>query len=108
MNQEEKKEMLKMNKGIFHFLAKNNLNIGEKRRMLHMYGKFKGLERPKKTNKRNAWYVEVSNLAQENFTEFKKVFNKHKPRIKKQSYDDWWDECNTDGTFAYNGVTEDF
>ena len=23
-------------------------------------------------------------------------------------YDDWWQECNLDGSFAYNGVTDDF
>lgn len=23
-------------------------------------------------------------------------------------YSTWWNECNTDGTFAYNGVTDDF
>jgi hypothetical protein len=25
-----------------------------------------------------------------------------------QSYDKWWGECNMDGSFAYNGVTDDF
>lgn len=25
-----------------------------------------------------------------------------------QSYDDYWNECNLDGSFAYNGCTEDF
>ena len=24
------------------------------------------------------------------------------------SYDEWWSECNLDGSFAYNGVTDDF
>lgn len=27
---------------------------------------------------------------------------------KKQSYDEWWQEKNMDGSFAYNGVTDDF
>lgn len=27
---------------------------------------------------------------------------------KGGGYSEWWNECNTDGTFAYNGVTDDF
>ena len=28
--------------------------------------------------------------------------------VSHKSYDDWWQECNMDGSFAYNGVTDDF
>lgn len=31
-----------------------------------------------------------------------------KYETQSQSYDDWWGECNMDGSFAYNGCTEDF
>jgi hypothetical protein len=27
---------------------------------------------------------------------------------KRQTYDEWWQERNMDGSFAYNGVTDDF
>lgn len=31
-----------------------------------------------------------------------------KQRRKRDSYDEWWQERNLDGSFAYNGVTDDF
>lgn len=42
--------------------------------------------------------------------------NKMNPKYKKRkkvhftrkSYDEWWNEKNLDGSFAYNGVTDDF
>ena len=34
--------------------------------------------------------------------------SKKKLKNKKQSYDEWWQEKNMDGSFAYNGVTDDF
>jgi len=107
---QNKDDLPKIDKGVFTFLAKHNLNISEKRRILYLFGKSKGLERPKKTSSRHQWYADVSLIAQEDFKEFKKSFNKNKPTLKRnrQSYDDWWDECNTDGTFAYSGVTDDF
>jgi hypothetical protein len=38
-----------------------------------------------------------------------KPFKKGTPqKNKKQSYDEWWQEKNMDGSFAYNGVTDDF
>lgn len=33
---------------------------------------------------------------------------KIKKRPKSRYYDDWWQESNLDGSFAYNGVTDDF
>jgi hypothetical protein len=27
---------------------------------------------------------------------------------KKETYDEWWNRKNLDGSFAYNGVTKDF
>jgi hypothetical protein len=34
-----------------------------------------------------------------------KGYQGNRPR---QSYDEWWQESNLDGSFAYNGVTDDF
>jgi len=37
------------------------------------------------------------------------VTHKGKGGIQKQQpYDEWWQESNLDGSFAYNGVTDDF
>jgi hypothetical protein len=50
-------------------------------------------------------------LGAKDFVEFKKLYNKNKKQLSydyRQTYDEWWDECNTDGSFAYNNVTDDF
>jgi|GEM_PF-6499422 len=52
----------------------------------------------------------------ENFPKFLEIvtektgvkFSKRPNRKRKYSYQEWWDQCNTDGTFAYSGVTDDF
>jgi hypothetical protein len=31
-----------------------------------------------------------------------------KSKRKNYGYDEWWEESNLDGSFAYNGVTDDF
>lgn len=38
-----------------------------------------------------------------------KTFRKN-PNARRygDGYNEWWDECNLDGSFAYNGVTDDF
>jgi hypothetical protein len=37
-----------------------------------------------------------------------KTFGGKRPRNYEGGYDEWWQESNVDGAFAYNGVTEDF
>jgi hypothetical protein len=79
------------------------------RRLISLYALEIGMKRPKKGKEK--WYVEISNIASENFKEFKKSYNKNKDNKiahGPRTYDDWWNECNLDGTFAYNGCTEDF
>lgn len=38
---------------------------------------------------------------------FKVVYEKY-PERSSSSYDEWWEQNNLDGSFAYNGVTDDF
>lgn len=100
-------EKIKINKGIFNFLMKQGLNVPHMRHVLTLYAKTKDKTPPKKN--RGQWYADISEEAQGDFKSFKKVFNKHKDKIPvHQTYEDWWNECNLDGTFAYNGVTDDF
>lgn len=97
----------KINKGIFSFLNNQGLTVHEMRRIIALYGLSINIKRPKKA--RFEWYENISNLAQEDFVNFKKIYNKNKEIKKKiNSYEDYWQECNLDGSFAYNGITEDF
>lgn len=97
----------RINKGIFNFLAKQGYQLDQMRILLHMFGREIGKNRPKRG--RLEWYIEISNDAAADFPAFKKFFNKNKANlVKAQSYSDWWQEANMDGSFAYNGVTEDF
>jgi hypothetical protein len=100
-------ENQKLQKGIYSFLNKKGIAMSGMRYVLVQYALTRELKKPKK--KTLEWYATISNLAQQDFAAFKKVYNKCKGNVKHyQTYDDWWDECNTDGSFAYSGVTEDF
>lgn len=101
------KSVFKLNSGVFSFLNKQGLSIHEMRRIISLYALSIGIKRPKKA--RLEWYSKITELAQEDFSNFKKVFNKNKERKKKiNTYDDWFQECSFDGSFAYSGVTDDF
>lgn len=78
------------------------------RRILSLYAlEIHNVKRPKKA--RAEWYLVISELAQKDFSVFKKVYNKHKEFKKPiQTYNDWYDQCSMDGSFAYNGVANDF
>ena len=94
--------------GIYSFLYNRGCHISEMRRLLSVYALERGIKRPKKG--KDEWYVSISNLASEDFKDFKKSYNKNKNRniTPERTYDDWWSESNLDGTFAYNGCTDDF
>lgn len=103
----ERVEQPKINRGIYSFLTARNHDISEMNVILTLYAKTLGENRPKKN--RREWYAKISKLAQSNFKEFKAFYNKNKKSfVVSISYEDWWQECNMDGTFAYNGVTDDF
>lgn len=97
----------KLNSGVFSFLNKQGLSIREMRRIISLYALSIEIKRPKKA--RLEWYSKITDLAQKDFANFKKVYNKNK-EIKKQirTYDDYYQECSFDGSFAYNGVADDF
>lgn len=101
------KSVFKLNSGVFSFLNKQGLSIHEMRRIISLYALSIGIKRPKKA--RLEWYAKITDLAQEDFAKFKKVFNKNKV-IKKQvrTYDDSYQEFSFDGSFAYNGVADNF
>lgn len=100
-------EKIKINKGIFNFLMKQHLHISTMRHVLKEYALTKDKKPPKKN--RNQWYADISEEAQTDFKGFKKVFNKLKDTIPQHlTYDEWWNECNLDGTFAYNNSSDDF
>lgn len=99
----------KINKGIFVFLNKQNLTFSSMRKVLIAFATSKGIEIPQ--NRSNQWFSEISDQAQNNFKDFKQVFNSTPSlKYKNQSsdYNDWYDQCNSDGSFAYNGVADDF
>ena len=101
------KSVFKLNSGVFSFLNRQGLSIHEMRRIISLYALSIEIKRPKKA--RLEWYSKITDLAQKDFANFKKVYNKNK-EIKKQirTYDDWYQECSFDGSFAYNGVADDF
>jgi hypothetical protein len=97
----------KIQKGIYSFLSRKGIAMSGMRYVLTQYALSKDEKKPKKN--KLEWYAKISNLAQQDFVGFKKVYNKCKNKVVHyQAYEDWWGECNTDGSFAYNGVTEDF
>ncbi len=94
-------------RGIFSFLSKQGLSVSGMRQVITLYAQTRDMKRPKA--KRLEWYADVSKLANKDFPAFKKVYNKNKKNLSYyESYDDWWNECNLDGSFAYNGVTSNF
>ena len=100
-------ENQKLQKGIHSFLAKKGIAMSGKRFVLAAYAYSLGMKKPKKN--KLEWYAKISYLAQEDFPAFKKVYNSCKSKVNHyQTYDDWWGESNLDGSFAYNGVTDDF
>lgn len=106
-------EQYKIDKGIYNFFIKKGLSVSEMRRILALYALSKGIKRPKKFKNNihamHKWYSEISIQAQAEFTAFKKLYNENKiVTRRKDSYDDWYDEYSMDGSFAYNGVADDF
>ena len=101
-------EKIKLHPGVFSFLANRGLSLSEMRRILSIYSlEVHNIKRPRKV--KAEFYVITSELAQQDFKTFKKCFNKHKERKSPiKTYNDWYDECSIDGTFAYNGVADDF
>lgn len=100
-------EKIKINNGVFYFLSKQKCSIHDMRRILSLYGLSINIKRPRRV--KAEWYLNISNLAQNDFRNFKKVYNANKVLTNHvQTYDDWYDTCNLDGTFAYNGVADDF
>lgn len=100
-------ERYKLNKGVFSFLAKQGLSVHDMRSVINSYAMTIGEKRPKKD--REKWYSTISELIANDFKNFKKVYNSNSIKISKQtSYDDWYQESSMDGTFAYNGVADDF
>ena len=100
-------EKIRINNGIFNFLDKQKCSIHDMRRILSLYGLSIGIKRPNRV--KAEWYLIMSNLAQKDFKNFKKLYNITKVKTNHiHSYDDWYDICNLDGTFAYNGVADDF
>jgi hypothetical protein len=101
-------EKVKIDNGVFRFLDSRGLKLCDMRRILSLYAiEVHSIKRPR--NVTGEWYLIISELAQQDFVSFKRIYNKHKI-IKKpiQSYNDWYDECSIDGSFAYNGVADDF
>ncbi len=102
-------EKPKIDKGVFSFLAHRGLNIHQMRSVLSLYAKSKDIIRPKKA--RFEWYSDISIQAQTDFKEFKKAYNLYKVKYnftKVETYEEWYDRCSLDGSFAYNEVTDNF
>lgn len=100
-------EKIKINNGVFSFLSKQKCSIHDMRRILSLYALSIDIKRPRKV--KAEWYLNISNLAQNDFKNFKKIYNTNKIVTNYiKSYDDWYDTCNLDGSFAYNGVADDF
>lgn len=104
-----KSNKIRLHVGIHSFLRKQSLTKKSIYDILSNYAQSKEIERPKHPGK--DWFLNISNIASENFKEFKKFYNKNKKDLSysyHQSYDDWWQECNLDGSFAYNNASDDF
>ena len=101
------KQNQRINRGIFSFLSRRGLSMAGMRRVLHLYAQSKDMNKPNKN--KLEWYAKISEEAHSEFQAFKKIYNKNKHNIPHyQTYEDAWSESNLDGSFAYNGVTEDF
>ena len=60
----------------------------------------------------NEYYKKICEHIQSNWQTFMDYFKtisiNYKKKERINSYTMWWNECNLDGSFAYNGVTDDF
>lgn len=100
-------EQPKLHKGIFCFLSNRGHILPDMQKMLRIYALTLDKTRPKKN--RLKWYSEISVLASNDFANFKKLYNKNKKSFSVyESYEDWYDRCNMDGSFAYNGIADTF
>jgi len=84
--------------------------------VLREYATLKGIPVPDKTaskGTRKVFYMELALIIQSgDWQAFYDTTLKHKrgkayPQ-QRQSYSQWWQQSNMDGSFAYNGVTDDF
>jgi hypothetical protein len=90
--------------GVFKWLRNRDHDVEIAKRILNDYAKHNELmiKAPKR----------VAEVIQNDFSSFVEWYKKNKnkyPRFEKiETYDEWWSRKNLDGSFAYNGVTDDF
>lgn len=78
--------MLTIMQGYYHKLSGNNIKLNQQ---------------------------QINDLTEDIYSHFDSFKEYAIMRIKKRrkssnSYNDWFNKCNTNGDFVYNGVTEDF
>lgn len=100
---------LNINKGVFNILyRKQGFTINSIREILRDYGKNE-LNQIFPKNNRPKYYNSVSEMIQEDFRKFIKWLRKNRKYYHlRDDYNEWYEESSFDGTFAYNGVADDF
>lgn len=94
----------KIQKGIFCYLNNRGLSVSQMRGAIKQF--YKVNDQPISHT-----FDQKQEYVCNNFSKFKKYikqtfvisYDSH-----MNSYEDWWEERNLDGSFAYNGVTDDF
>jgi len=87
--------------GVLKWLRNRSRDTETAKRLIQDYGKI--LEPSQKNLKI------IAGMIQSDFSSFVKFYKKYAgnhPRT--ETYDEWWSRKNLDGSFAYNGVTDDF
>jgi hypothetical protein len=98
-----------------NYLTRRGFTMHQAHKIIKRYGRQLKIELAFGDQK---YFDIVGDAIQEDFQKFRLFFNSVKadyPQKKKpvrsnfsKSYDEWWQEKNLDGSFAYNGVTDDF
>lgn len=98
-----------INKGVFNILyRKQGFTVNSIREILRDYGKNELNQIYPKKN-RPKYYTSVSEIIQEDFGKFIFWLGKNRKYYHlRDDYNDWYQESSFDGTFAYNGVADDF
>lgn len=109
--------MCNYNRTVCYLTDRFKYNLKQGNKIIARYGNHIG--KPKPENATIKYYKSVSDEIGKDFWKFilftktikddyKRDFKTKRSNVKRYDYDDSFQEMSFDGSFAYNGVTEDF
>lgn len=104
-------------KTINYLRYKLNFTIQQAHSIMNQFGRSIDYPPIKASSNNMPYYDKIGDEIQKDWDKFIKFYatiknnypkNRPKQSVKRHSYNDWWQENNLNGGFAYNGVTDDF